>query len=228
MPTPSSFPTLRFYAELLPNIRSITISIHLPFPPNASTKLTLSTPHQLQLHHDGEFRLFDLPVSVIASTSRKLLEATPIIAPSETKLSYRLPVAPGPYSQLPTAPENYVPWSAVSLSSSSKDVSLRCKTCSLELVSGDRIKIWKDLPSSNWADMMDFWHCHKPETESDIGDTAVSKYAGLQGGYTTVEGTALVELTYFLVAEGDCGGSVETLEVIKFSILFPFMKIHIF
>lgn len=25
--------------------------------------------------------------------------------------------------------------------------------------------MWKDLPSGNWAEMMDFWHCHKPDPE---------------------------------------------------------------
>lgn len=79
--------------------------------------------------------------------------------------------------------------------------------------------MWKDLPSGNWADMMDFWHCHKPETEFKQTD-AGNKYVGLQGGYAAVEGTALVELTYFLVAKGNCGSAVGRVEVIQFSSLF--------
>lgn len=204
-----------FHAELLSNIRSITTSINLPSPSNLSTKLTRLTPSQLQLHHNGETTTFNLPAD-IALTADTLLEESRIIA-GETKLSYRLPVSPESCSALPTsaASENHVPWSAVSLSSSTKDVSIRCKSCSSELVPGEKINMWKDLPSGNWADMMDFWHCHKPETgskQTGAGD----RYAGLEGGYLATEGTALVELTYFLVAKGDCGSAIEIVKVIKF------------
>lgn len=81
------------------------------------------------------------------------------------------------------------------------------------------------MPSGNWADMMDFWHCHKPETESKDGDAVESKYANLQRGYTAVGGTALVELTYFLIAEGDCGSAVEVVEVIESSLFSHSMKV---
>lgn len=74
---------------------------------------------------------------------------------------------------------------------------------------------------------MDFWHCHKPETgskQTGAGD----RYAGLEGGYLVTEGTALVELTYFLVAKGDCGSAVEIVKVIKFHprIFTPCVFIH--
>lgn len=205
-----------YHAELLSNIKSITVSINLPSPSNLSTKLTRLTPSQLQLHHNGKTTTFNLPADITLSATT-LLEKS-IIMVGETKLSYRLPVSHG---SCPTSPEtsagleNYVPWSAVSLSSSTKDVSIRCKFCSSELVPGEKINTWKDLPSSNWADMMDIWHCHKPETgskQSDAGD----RYAGLHGGYVAVQGTALVELTYFLVAKENCGNAVEIVEVIQF------------
>lgn len=72
---------------------------------------------------------------------------------------------------------------------------------------------------------MDFWHCHKPETgskQTGAGD----RYAGLEGGYVAMEGTALVELTYFLVAKGDCGSAVEIVEVIKIQLTLPPANIH--
>lgn len=210
-----------YHAELLSNIRSITVSINLPSPSDLSTKLTRLTPSQLQLHHDGKTTTFNLPAN-IALSATALLENSRIIV-GETKLSYRLPVSP---ESCPTSPitsagsENYVPWSAVSLSSSAKDISIRCKFCSSELVPGEKINTWKDLPSSNWADMMDIWHCHKPETGSKQPD-AGDRYAGLNQGYVAVKGTALVELTYFLVAKENCGSAVEIIEVIQFGSPFP-------
>lgn len=204
-----------FHAELLSNIRSITASIHLPSPSNPSTKLTRLTPSQLQLCHDGETTTLNLPANVTVSAVT-LFEKSRIVL-GETELSYRLPVAPESCSESRTTSENYVPWSAVSLSSSTKEVSLRCKSCSSELVPGKTINTWKDLPSGNWADMMDFWHCHKPEAES-TQTNAGDRYTGLQGGYAAVNGTALVELTYFLVAEGNCGSAIERVEVIHPSV----------
>lgn len=204
-----------FHAELLSNIRSITASIHLPSPSNPSTKLTLLSSSKLQLHHDGEITTLDLPANVTLSATTHLQKS--MIMPGETNLSYRLPVEPKSCLESPTTlavSENYVPWSAVSLSSSTKEVSLRCKSCSWELIPGEKINTWKDMPSGNWADMMDFWHCHKPETESEQTDSG-DRYTGLQGGYAAMEGTALVELTYFLVAKGDCGSAIE-MEVIQF------------
>lgn len=200
-----------FHAELLSNIRSITTSIHLPSPSNPSTKLTRLTPSQLQLCHDGETTTLNLPANVTLAAIT-LFEKSRIIL-GETKLSYRLPVAPESCPESRTASENYVPWSAVSLSTSTKKVSLRCKSCSSELVPEKTIDTWKDLPSGNWADMMDFWHCHKPETES-TQTNAGDRYTGLQRGYAAVNGTGLVELTYFLIARGNCGSAVEKVEVI--------------
>lgn len=187
-----------FHAELLLNIKSITVSINLPSPSNSSTKLTLSKPSQLDFQHDGETTHFNLPACVAVSAS-----LPPRITAGETRLSYRLPVAPES-QPISAAVENYVPWSAISLSSFGRKVSLHCQTCSMELVNGEKVSTWKDLPSGNWADMMDFWHCHKPETDEVGGPGEGSKYSGLQRGYRTITGTVLVELTYFLVAEGDC------------------------
>lgn len=205
-----------YHAELLSNIRSITVSINLPSPSNLSTKLTRLTPSQLQLHHNEKTTTINLPADIALSTATLLEKSRTMVG--ETKLSYRLPVSPGSCPTSPkvsTGSENYVPWSAVSLSSSIQDVSIRCKFCSSELVPGEKINTWKDLPSSNWADMMDIWHCHKPETESKQSDTG-DRYTGLHGGYVAVEGTALVELTYFLVAKENCGSAVEIVEVIQF------------
>lgn len=31
----------------------------------------------------------------------------------------------------------------------------------------DKVEKFKSMPSENWAELMDFWHCHKPHEETD-------------------------------------------------------------
>lgn len=37
-----------------------------------------------------------------------------------------------------------------------------CKNCNSELIDSSQYD-FKDMPSEQWYEMMDFWHCHKPE-----------------------------------------------------------------
>lgn len=76
--------------------------------------------------------------------------------------------------------------------------------------------MWKDLPSGNWAEMMDFWHCHKPdppeEERNKEGEdpNAVVKGYGAGNQLVAVEGTVLVDVTSFLVKGVDCLGVEES------------------
>ncbi|KAH0608057.1 uncharacterized protein H6S33_002109 [Morchella sextelata] len=223
----SPVPTPLFHAELLPNIRSISISITLPTPSTPTTCLTLTSPTKLLLVHNGTSTPLPLPAAVAVRVATSTLRTTAI---GEKTLSYRLPVA-APASPPNNEPaENYVPWTAAALAQSGKSVSLMCKACACVLVDGAAVKTWKDLPSGNWAEMMEFWHCHKPgpdkkkqqingaHTNAHTAPIAAAaaaaaatngegaRYGVLQGGFGAEAGTVLVDLTYFLVAQADCVG----------------------
>ena len=59
--------------------------------------------------------------------------------------------------------------------------SISCVSCSTPLISRGTITKWKDLPSDGWAEMMDFWHCHKPDLpHRQHGDDAVHTTAETQ------------------------------------------------
>lgn len=156
-----------FHAELLPLIRSVTICITLPTPSTPTTHLTLTSPTELLLTHNGTSTPLPLPGAVAVRVAAATLRAS--IPTGEKTLSYRLPVAaPATAAAPPTSTEpaeNYVPWSAPVLAQAGKSVSLMCKACACVLVDGASVKNWKDLPSGNWAEMMEFWHCHKPGPE---------------------------------------------------------------
>ena len=127
-----------------------------------------------------------------------------------TSWSVKLPVLPSSDSSSGRE-ANYVPWSAPELNSLQPGFS--CARCHATVLGRDRIRSWKDLPSENWAEMMDFWHCHKPhEKDEDTekgGRLILAKERDTgrrKGGLVPTQGVGLVGLTYFLIDRVDCVG----------------------
>lgn len=208
----------RFYAELLENIKSIAISIDLPSPSDPTTRLDLTSSALLTVHHNGQSTLITLPGNVAPLAARVLQRPVP----GQEKLSYRLPVAPSPPPPPHLPADGLIPWTAMELNRGLKNVAFTCRACNAEVIPKGKMNTWKDLPSSNWADMMDFWHCHKPDPSDSRqgGGGGTNKYSAWQKGYTIEAGSALVDLTRFLLDERDCVDAVEALEVILTSPLF--------
>lgn len=48
-----------------------------------------------------------------------------------------------------------------------KGGSLECSHCGTAILQDTSSITWKPLPSESWAEMMDFWHCHKPAKDHD-------------------------------------------------------------
>jgi hypothetical protein len=110
--------------------------------------------------------------------------------------------------------DDFVPWTAKDMSPHSV---LHCRSCSREILGRlqqeePSSRAWKDLPSGNWAEMMDFWHCHKPDVHVDEKDqqkatddqNASVKGYGASNQVVALPGTVLVDVASFLVAESDC------------------------
>jgi hypothetical protein len=141
--------------------------------------------------------------------------------------------------------DEYAPWTAEEMSPSTR---IRCRQCEHAFLSSSSKAesvhqgpgenrtpgwIWKDLPSGNWAEMMDFWHCHKPDPheghEKDEKDsalekedqTAQTKGYGADSHVVAVSRTVFVDVATFLVAEADCTGlkKVRHLSLIPKSLL---------
>lgn len=88
------------------------------------------------------------------------------------------------------------------------------------ILSPGRVITWRDLPSENWAEMMEFWHCHKPdvpvgEKGEEGGDNTMKGY-GANTRMVAQKGFGKVDLTYFLLDSEDCSG----LEVRSFDFFF--------
>lgn len=211
------------YAELLSNIRQISILAELPTPSDASTKVSFQSGRKyLYLLHQGTTTKLELPGEV----SGTYVPQQP--APGLKQISWRIPLKPQPPQAHPSFAESTsAPWSASDLDSSS---SLACRACSIPIVEAGTIKTWQDLPSANWAEMMDFWHCHKPDVpkveQNGEESGLVEKGYGANASFRAQRGVGKVDLMTFLFSKEDCAVSmVRIYPALLF--LLPVVSLHI-
>ncbi|KAK9794571.1 putative Ubiquitin-conjugating enzyme E2C-binding protein [Seiridium cardinale] len=191
------------YAELLSNIRQISVGCSLPSACSSSTEANISPDGQrLTIRHEGEELYLQLPGTVTAPP------VLPIPKIDSRSLSWRLPLSSGATHNFSTQPESQpVPWSASDLA---PGCSVKCRKCENPIISEGTITVWKDLPSENWAEMMEFWHCHKPDTHDHDHDHAgderhlAGRGYGANSRISGQAGTGFVDLTSLLFFEKDC------------------------
>ncbi|KAI1425327.1 ubiquitin-conjugating enzyme E2-binding protein [Xylaria sp. FL1777] len=185
------------YAELLSNIRQVSVGCTLPTPASTATRATVSANgRSLTITHCGCSETVPLPKTVA------LVSQLPIKESGSTKLSWRLPLASPPTGRVLSASEESVPWSATDLEPGSAVV---CRTCQSTIVDAGTLKVWKDLPSENWAEMMEFWHCHKPHSHTNGHDEEhlTDRGYGASSRIAAQSGVGFIDLTSFLLADSD-------------------------
>ncbi|KAI7196788.1 hypothetical protein KC363_g649 [Hortaea werneckii] len=159
-------PRIHLYAEHLQNIRTLSIQASLATFSNTETRATLSADgSQLSLSHEGETARIQLPITVPGGHN----DATLVIPSAPSKeLTFRVSLEEKPGSNLlgerPAGGETIVPWMSSHLSAKAE---IFCANCRSVLIPRGAVTRWKDLPSEGWAEMMDFWHCHKPDVPHD-------------------------------------------------------------
>lgn len=196
--------TIHLYAEHLLNIRAISIQASLSSASNKSTKATLlADGSTLTLAHDGEVARITLPIQLPAGQSDAALT---IPAAASKDLSFRVqlhekPESSGVSSNGPNSDENIVPWTAPSLGACTE---VACRYCNATLVQRHKVSVWKDLPSENWAEMMDFWHCHKPHVPSDADQELPVKGYSAASKLAIGAGVGMVDPADLVLAADDC------------------------
>ncbi len=201
-------PKSLLYAELLSNIRQISLAVSLASPCDSSTRVTVAADGlTVELTHHQEVRRLTLPERVSFGAS-----ALPIQKQGITTLSWRLPLQPSSaILHVGSSQQNAPLWSATDLESGSE---VTCRECHAVIVASDTVEVWKDLPSENWAEMMEFWHCHKPNHHShdhhDAGKADEKSLASRgYGSSSTIyaqKGVGFVDLTTLLFVDEDCRG----------------------
>ena len=188
------------YAELLLNIRQVTVFATLRSDQNEETKVELSPDRKsLSLTHDRETVSISLP-SEVASSAILTLPAA-----KAKQLSFRLQVTEDTKgsSSYGAGLETGAPWPARSLTAETR---VACRDCH-NIITHRKINTWKNLPSENWAELMDFWHCHKPDSGG-----ATQHLQSVTKGYAAINrlsvrpGLGLVDDLNLIVSEQDCSG----------------------
>jgi hypothetical protein len=201
------------YAELLLNIRTVTLFASLRTAHTRETKAKLSTDgYEIIVRHESEEARIRLPIQVQGGGDAALqLPAQP---PSK-ELTLRLQIEEKEGTNLLGALQseerkaNIVPWDGAMLNRMD-NVEIRCNNCQEKVVSAGNITEWRDLPNENWAEMMDFWHCHKPD-ESHLHDHTHDAVVGSKGyaagnRLRAADGIGFVDLASFLLEKQNCDG----------------------
>ncbi|KAJ3572483.1 hypothetical protein NPX13_g5031 [Xylaria arbuscula] len=178
---------ISIYAELLQSRRQISIACTLPSPASSSTAAWVSPDGLVfTVTHNGSNETIRLPE--VVARYRQL----PITRLGGTSLEWAVPL---PATSVNPLDDEAVPWSALELEPGS---AVTCRTCQATIVGPGTLKEWKNLPSKNFEEMMEFWTCHKPQdhTNSDRRHDPNLRTTGQPG-------IGLVNFTSFLLAASD-------------------------
>lgn len=196
---------IHLYAEHLLNIRMLSIQGSLSTISNKETRSTLSADGKtLILEHEGETTTINFPAELLSDKNRAAF-VIPAVPTKDLTFRLRIDEKPGTSTVRGNGivdNEVITPWAATSLN---RGAQIACKNCDAVLVARGTIRQWKDLPSEGWAEMMEFWHCHKPDVPYDQHD-----HGGIKKGYAAnsqlalESGTCLVDPIEFFLAAEDC------------------------
>lgn len=191
---------ISIYAELLSNIRQVSVGVTLPSPSDATTTAqVIDAGHRLDVHHQGKSATLNLPAPVAN------MIALDVPKQASVQLNWRLPLS---FSSLkerqPSLESEQLPWNSRDLAVGSP---VCCRTCGSILVQRGIIRHWKDLPSENWAEMMEFWHCHKPHQPAEQNsDSLADRGYGANNIITAQPAVGFVDIATFMFSESDIHG----------------------
>ena len=192
-------PMIYLYAEVLANIRQANLYASLKTHKNEHTKIEIASDKKtITVSHDGETASIYLPTEIGGTAEVNI----PIDRGKE--MTVRLELAD--IKNMPSL-ENTIghegPWGATDLSPNAR---FRCRVCEAELLTNEVPLQFRDLPNECWAEMMDFWHCHRPQhgAGQEAEEAADSKGYGSHTKLKANPGIAFVDTAYFLLAEQDC------------------------
>ena len=190
------------YAEVLANIRQANLYASLETRKNEHTKIDVASDKKtITVSHNGETASIYLPTEISGNAEINI----PIDRGKE--VSVRLELADiMTMPSLEDAIGGEGPWSARDLSPNTR---LRCRACQSGVLVSEMPMAFKDLPSDHWAEMMDFWHCHRPHhaepnQAKDTEEAAQAKGYGNSSKLKATRGVAFVDTASFLLAEQSC------------------------
>lgn len=171
---------INYYVELLSRIKSVSVIVE---EENQKVVPIIAADHLLQINsrliklriNEQEISI-PLPVDVpqVPNLSSCLKQRNNIV-------SIRLPLIDSKVDRstnsLMSISTNYK-WNSSYLKKTIIKYTFNCSSCGNVLIDSKKLTSTLDMPSELWAEMMDFWHCHKPETTNSISYT--DKFSSLK------------------------------------------------
>lgn len=193
-------PELYVYAELLLHIRQLTLYASLSEDKDKGTQVLITSDKKIITATYG-----DETASIYLPTQIKGTANVTFPLGKRTEFSTKLQIDDEVELQqaIESSSDVQVPWTASGLNAG---VEVACKDCGAVVVESGVVGQWKDLPSENWAELMDLWFCHKPH-EHDHGDAdqtaAEAKGFSAQSKVMNESGTGLVDILSLLIHVDD-------------------------
>lgn len=191
-------PKIYLYAEILTHIRQLSLHASLQTAKTEGTKVDVSTDKKvITVEHDGETQKLYLPTQ-ISGTAQVIF---PIL--KDTEISARVQIDDEHEWKCNINNDIEAPWMAADLTEES---AIQCRQCQAIIIAQGTIHQWKDLPSENWAELMDFWFCHKPHDEPQNGndDAAEAKGFSPQSRLTVSPSVGMTDLVSIVLHDSDC------------------------
>lgn len=211
------------YAEHLQHIRQTTITITLSSANDASTQVCLSLDGEtLSVSHRGESSHLKLPRRLPPSTTTRQL-ALPSTQTHSGELCLRISVEDGGAVAEREGTgggvdDGAVPWSPEALGGA----QIACEACGGLVTERGRVSEWRRMPTRNWEELMELWHCHKPscggrraghrDEDEDAKDYSAANRLVAQPG------VGLVDSCHLLLYPEDCLGVAVSFTALLFLI----------
>ena len=185
--------SINLYAEVLTNIRQVTLHASLQTTRNEETRIEISSDKRvITVSHDGESVSLYLPTQISGTAN--------VTIPAEKKkdLSLRLAIEDTSGMRLPPGDKRAVaPWMAEEMTLTT---SLCCKACERVLLPTGKITQWQDLPSESWYEMLDYLHCHKHGENGDEEPKALPETTNV---FRARSGLGMIDNASFLFHHND-------------------------
>jgi hypothetical protein len=179
---------IQYFVEWLSRIGSVSIIIQTDDEQQLTVERLIQVDSELI-----KLQLIDSDPSTLYIPLPTPVRQMPNIESSYTTknntVSIRLPVVSGgaqdrSTNQLMSISSNYK-WSAKYLKALETSYQLICSTCGCTIMNSSNISVISEMPSELWAEMMDFWHCHKPHDHDTASSTRFTSLKPLPNGLIT-------------------------------------------
>lgn len=193
---------MKYLVEYLPNIRCVTIIVtevdKLLLKSVNSEDLTIE--YMNQNNEQKQATIF-LPSEIEVSNSYKFIKGKS----NEYSVRLKCPIDCGTKINPPITITDGK-WDKKELSQLTR-FSIRCKTCSKSIIDPSNCKKLNVMPSIYWAELMDYWHCHKP----DVGSS--HEYLSRYNTLTPSLNEILIGGSYFIATMHTLDGRVRIIDI---------------